>query len=496
MSTIRIDVDAAGPTIDRNIYGHFAEHLGRCIYDGFVPGEGSEAPQTRGIRNDIVAALRNLNIPVLRWPGGCFADDYHWMDGIGPKESRPTIVNVHWGGVTETNAFGTHEFMDLCDQLGCAPYISGNVGSGAVREMKQWVEYLTFPGQSPMADLRRRNGRDEPWKVPYWGVGNENWGCGGNMRPEYYADLYRHFATYCRSFGDNRLHRIACGANSDDYHWTDVVMRQVPRNQMWGLSLHYYTVPGRSWVDKWSATQFDEPEWFQTLRVALRMDEIITKHREIMDRHDPDNRVALVVDEWGTWWKVEPGTNPGFLYQQNTLRDAMVASLTLDIFHRHCERVRMANIAQTVNVLQAMILTAPGGGRMLLTPTYHVFEMYKVHQGGTRLPLELQTDDYRHGDAAIPRISATASRDEQGHVHVCLTNVHPSEPVTIACSLSGRSLGSVAGRILTASEINAHNTFDAPEKVRPEPFDGATLRNGQLQVAMPAKSIVALRLTP
>ena len=492
MPAMKLDLSADGPTIDRNIYGHFAEHLGRCIYDGFCPPTGSTCGMTRGIRNDIVAALKGINIPNLRWPGGCFADDYHWMDGIGPVKDRPTIVNVHWGGVTETNAFGTHEFLDLCEQLGCDPYISANVGSGTVKEMKQWVEYLTFPGQAPMADLRKKNGRAEPWKVPYWGVGNENWGCGGHMRPEYYADQFRQYATYCRSFGDNKLQRIACGANGGDYNWTEVLMRQVPLNLMWGLSLHFYTVPG-GWAEKWAATGFGEHEWFATLREALKMDELLNKHIAVMDQYDPKRKVALVVDEWGTWWKVEPGTNPGFLYQQNTLRDALVASLTLDVFHRHCERVRMANIAQTINVLQAMILT--DGDRMLLTPTYHVFDMYKDHQGGTRLPLELPTERYEMGEQSIPLVSGTASRDAGGSVTLSLTNTHPTDATTVSCAIQGGGVTKANGRVLTAAEIGGHNTFDRPEQVKPAPFDGARLQNGRLTLELPARSVVSLRLT-
>jgi alpha-N-arabinofuranosidase len=485
-----VNVDQGESKISKHIYGHFSEHLGRCIYGGFWVGRESSIPNTRGIRNDVVEALRRVHIPVLRWPGGCFADEYHWQDGVSPYENRPTMVNTHWGGVTENNHFGTHEFMDLCEQLGCAPYICGNVGSGTVLEMQQWVEYLTFDGQSPMADLRRANGRQAPWTVRFWGVGNESWGCGGSMRPEFYADQYRRYATYCRNLSGNRLYKIACGASDTNYHWTDVLMREAGRF-LDGLSLHYYTVT-HTWAAKGSATQFDEGEWFTTLKKALLMDDLITKHSTIMDRYDPEKRVGLIVDEWGTWHDVEPGTPPGFLYQQNSLRDALVAGVTLNIFNQHCQRVAMANIAQTINVLQAMILTE--GDRMVLTPTYHVFEMYKVHQDATLLPTDINCAPYAHGDESIPALSVSASRDDEGRVHLSLCNLDPRQALSVSCELRGMRPAGVTGRILTAEAINAHNTFDRPESVKPVAFDGATLTGNMLQLGLPAKSVVVLEI--
>jgi len=487
--SIVLQADPPGPMINRNIYGHFAEHLGRCIYEGMWVGPDSPIPNTRGIRNDVVAALRNLNIPVLRWPGGCFADEYHWRDGIGPRDQRPKMINTHWGGVVENNHFGTHEFMDLCEMLGTEPYVCGNVGSGTPQEMMEWIEYMTSDADSPLANLRRRNGRDKPWALRYFGVGNESWGCGGNMRPEFYADNYRRFNTFVKNYGANRIYRIACGANSEDYNWTEVLMSMAAR-QMNGLSLHYYTVPSGNWRQKGSATRFTEDEWHATLHRTLRMNELIAKHSAIMDKGDPQRRIGLVVDEWGTWHDVEPGTNPGFLYQQNTLRDALAAALNFHIFHRHAGRVVMANIAQTVNVLQAMVLTDKG--RMVLTPTYHVFEMYKVHQGATSLPVELTTPDYALGDQRIPAVSATASRDGAGRVHLSLVNTDPNREAAVICELRGFTPSRVSGRVLTAAAINAHNTFDAPMTVAPRPFTGAALDAGRLKAALPPKSVVAL----
>ncbi|MGI6704992.1 MAG: alpha-N-arabinofuranosidase [Clostridia bacterium] len=477
--------------INKNIYGHFSEHLGRCIYEGIWVGEDSPIPNTEGYRTDVLNALKELKIPVLRWPGGCFADEYHWQDGIGPKESRKKMINTHWGGVIENNHFGTHEFLRLCELLGCEPYICGNVGSGTVREMQEWVEYMTFDGESPMANLRRANGRDKPWKLKYFGVGNENWGCGGNMRPEYYADEYRRYQTYLRNFGENRLYKIACGPNSDDYRWTEVLMREAGR-YMDGLSLHYYTVPSGNWRDKGSALVFDSIGWFHTLKRTMYMEELIEKHSAIMDQYDPEKRIGLIVDEWGTWYNVEPGTNPGFLYQQNTLRDALVAGVNLNIFNNHSDRVQMANIAQTVNVLQSVILTE--GDRMLRTPTYHVFEMYKVNQDAEWLPVDLICDEYSHDGESIPQISASASRDERRVVHISLCNLHPEKSGSIQCQLEDIQISRVTGRVLTATAMNAHNTFDNPDQVKPASFQDFHVDGGNLDVELPAKSVVVLAI--
>jgi alpha-N-arabinofuranosidase len=492
---LTIHVGAGQSTISRHIYGHFAEHLGHCIYGGIWVGEDSTIPNTRGIRNDVVQALRAIHIPNLRWPGGCFADEYHWMDGIGPKEQRPTMVNTHWGGVTENNHFGTHEFMDLCDQLGCEPYICGNVGSGTVHEMQQWVEYLTFGGISPMADLRRRNGRNEPWRVRFWGVGNENWGCGGNMRPEYYADEYRRYQTYVRNFDGNEIYKIACGASDANYHWTDVLMQQAfgrrDRAMMHGLSLHYYTL-GSAWNNKLPATGFGEDDWFAILRAALFMDELVTKHSEIMDRYDPDKQIGLLVDEWGTWYRPEPGSNPGFLVQQNSLRDALVAGVTLNIFNQHCDRVQMANIAQTINVLQAMAFT--DGEKMALTPSYHVFDLYKVHHDATLLPSELACASYSLGDASLPALNASVSRSAGGPIHVTVCNLDPQREMPLTIDLPGMTPRQAVARTLTAAAMDAHNTFDQPDAVKPADLAGATIHGAAVTVTLPARSVTLLAI--
>ena len=426
-ATATLRADTPGAVVHRNVYGHFAEHLGRGIYEGIWVGPASPIPNTRGIRNDVVAALKALNVPVIRWPGGCFADEYHWKDGIGPREKRPSMINTHWGGVVEDNSFGTHEFMDLVEQLGTDAYITGNIGSGTPQEMMEWVEYLTSDAVSPMANLRRQNGRDKSWRVPYFGLGNEPWGCGGNMRAEYYADELRKYNTFIKNYDRTKpIARIAAGANSRDYTWTEVLMDRVGR-RMNLLSVHYYTLPTGNWNRKGTATGFGEDMWFSTLERTLVMDELLTKHGAAMDKSDPEKRIGLAVDEWGTWYDVEPGTEPGFLYQQNTLRDAVVTALNFHIFHKHAARVTMTNIAQTVNVLQAMILTSKE--KMLRTPTYWVFEMFKEHQGGTSLPIELTAPDYTFGQKKIPMVSASATRAaDKSAVLVSLVNTSPSHP--------------------------------------------------------------------
>ena len=489
---IIINADFGEHKISKHIYGHFAEHLGRCIYGGIWVGPDSTIPNTRGIRNDVVRALRDLNIPNLRWPGGCFADTYHWKDGIGPKESRPSIVNVHWGGVTEDNSFGTHEFMDLCEQLECEAYITGNLGSGSVQEMAEWVEYLTSNAESPMTRLRKKNGRKDPWKVRFWGLGNENWGCGGNMTAAYYADLMRRYSTYCRNLGGNQLLRIACGPYGTDNNWTEVLMKE-PKNRsmMQGLALHYYTVMD-GWGHRGSATQFDEWEWISTMQQTLKMEEYLSIHSTIMDQYDPDKRIGLYIDEWGNWFDVEPGTEKGFLYQQNSLRDAVVAAVNLNIFNNHAERVKMANIAQTVNVLQAMILTKDE--KMIRTPSYYAFKMYKVHQDATLLPMSLTCEEYQYEEKTVPALSASASLNEDGIIHISVTNLDPMKNIVIHCEIRGKEITNVTGEILTSSNMTDHNDFDTGEIVVPEEFNGTKIKQGVLEINIPAKSVVVLQI--
>jgi len=487
MATVTLNPLRSRGTISRNIYGHFSEHLGRCIYQGIYVGEDSPIPNVRGIRTDVVQALKKIGVPVLRWPGGCFADEYHWRDGIGPKESRKRMVNTNWGGVVEDNSFGVHEFMDLCAQVGCEPYINANVGSGTVQEMAEWVEYMNSEGDSTVVRGRRANGRQEAWGVKYWGIGNESWGCGGNMRPEYYADVYRRYQTFCRTYGENRPFRIACGPSDFNYRWTEVLMREAAPF-MDGLSAHYYTLCGDTWANKGSATDFTTEEYYKTLKRASRMEELISGHDAVMTRYDPEKRIGLIVDEWGTWYDVEPGTNPGFLYQQNTLRDAMVAAVTLNIFNRHCDRVAMANIAQTVNVLQAVILTE--GEKMVLTPTWHVFDLYRAHQDGREVDCAVSTGTTGTEAWQLDRISASAS-EKDGVYTVTAANLDAEGEEELR--LTGIRFSQARARVL-CGEIHEKNDFDS-SPVTTAPLEIRVEKNGDAVLILPPCAVAEITLS-
>lgn len=476
--------------INREVYGNFSEHLGRCVYDGLYVGENSDIPNIEGFRKDVVEAFREIKMPVLRWPGGCFADAYHWKDGIGDKETRKKMINIHWGGVVEDNSFGTHEFLRFCELVGCEPYIAGNVGSGTVEELAEWIEYMTFDGISPMAELRKKNGREQPWKLKYLGIGNENWGCGGNMTPEYYCDTYRKYQSYCRDFSGNNLYKIACGPNAYDYNWTEVVMKNAhPWYNMKGLSLHYYTVPYGNWEHKGDAVKFNEAEYYETIRSTLEMETLVTRHSEIMNRYDPEKKVGLIVDEWGCWFDVEEGTNPGFLYQQNTMRDAIVAAINLNIFNNHSDRVHMANIAQAVNVLQAILLTE--GKVTVKTPTYHVFDLYKEHQDATLIYSHTENDT-TDSEAASPCISHSASINENGDILVTLSNCALNKEFEMEIGSAFGEVKSASARMLTG-DAHDHNTFTETENVVIKPLD-VRVEDGRAYVVLPACSVAAVTL--
>ena len=490
MSKLIINPHNRKGKINKEIYGHFSEHLGRCIYEGIYVGENSKIPNVNGMRIDVVEALKEMKIPVLRWPGGCFADEYHWMDGIGAKENRKKMINTHWGGVVEDNSFGTHEFMELCRQLQCEPYINGNVGSGTVQEMSEWVEYLTFDGISPMAELRKQNGHAEPWKVKYFGVGNENWGCGGNMTPEFYGNMYRRYQTYCRNYGDNKLYKIACGPNVDDYNWTEGIMKTAT-GFMDAISLHYYTHPG-GWLNKGPATGFDKETWYISMNKTLYIEELINRHIDIINKYDPDKKVDLIVDEWGGWYDVEPGTNPGFLYQQNTMRDALIAGINLNIFNKHCDRIKMANIAQVVNVLQSVILTE--GDKMILTPTYHVFNMYKNHQEAQLVDSYIETEMIGiDSENKVPNLHESVSVDNEGRINITINNLSVDESYDVESTIVDRDIKSVKAEILT-NDMNSHNTFDDPNVVKPEQFIKFEITDKGINFTIPACSVLSFVL--
>ena len=496
MAKLYVNPNVKKGHINPELQGHFSEHLGRCIYEGIYVGENSDIPNINGMRTDVVEALKEIRVPVLRWPGGCFADEYHWKDGIGPKEKRKKMINTHWGGVVEDNSFGTHEFMELCRQLGCKTYINGNLGSGTVQEMSEWVEYMTFDGVSPMADLRSQNGHKEPWTVDYFGVGNENWGCGGNMRPEYYGDLYRRYQTYVRGYDSARpICKIACGANAGDYHWTSKVLETVfdhGSGFMNGMSLHYYTLPTGNWSKKGSALEYDEKEFYRTLKQTLKMEELIKRHGAIMDEYDPKKKIGMIIDEWGTWYDVEPGTNPGFLYQQNTMRDALVAGINLNLFNKNCDRVKMANIAQMVNVLQAVILTE--GEKMVKTPTWHAFNLYKYHQDGELVESSIETKEAGLEEGfMVPNLTESVSMAADGKLHATLTNLSLEDAADIEGVFADCRVKSVSGTILTGS-MKAHNTFDAPDEVHTQAFAADITADNSVAFRLPPCSVLHLEI--
>jgi alpha-N-arabinofuranosidase len=476
---LTIAQDAAGPRIEPEVYGHFAEHLGTGIYGGLWVGPQSKIPNTRGWRNDVVQALRKIEVPVVRWPGGCFADDYDWRDGIGAPAKRPARLNKIWGNVIEPNSVGTHEFMDLVEQLGSEAYLAGNMGSMSPRAMGQWLEYMTSDSQSALAQERRRNGRDKPWKVKYFGIGNESWGCGGSMRPEYQSDLHNQYETFLHA----PVVRVASGDGQGNDHLIEVLMER-SGSHMDALTLHYYTMPG-DWNKKGSATGFNTLEWAKTLKGAMGIEPRIEAVSRLMDKHDPAKRVALYVDEWGTWYDAEPGTNPGFLQQQNSLRDALVAALSFNAFHRHTERVKMANIAQMVNVLQAMALT--DGPRMVLTPTYHAFDLYKPFRGATPLKTQVRAPRWQEGDTELPAVDVSVARAADGSTVLALVNLDPQRAARVETNLNGQA----KGRVLTAAAMDAHNTFAQPNALEPAPYL-AGKSGTPLALELPPKSVVVV----
>lgn len=489
--TIKINTQNPGPVINKNIYGQFVEHLGRGVYEGIWVGEDSKIPNTEGYRKDVLKALKDIDVPLLRWPGGCFADEYHWRHGIGPRKNRAKTVNTSWGGVIDDNSFGTHEFMRLAELLDAEVYINGNLGTGTAQEMAAWLEYMTSPSQSTLANLRRKNGREKPWPVHYFAIGNEAWGCGGTMTPEYYANLFKHYATFLKSPKNNSPKIIASGGTNDWVNWTETLMTQVPEifsMKMNAISHHYYTIPTGNWENKGRATEFPEEQWISTFQNTLKVEEYIQDNIKIMDKHDPEKKVGFYVDEWGTWYDTEKGDNPGFLFQQNTIRDALVAALNLNVFHKYAERVQMTIIAQMVNVLQAMILTDKE--KMLLTPTYHVFKMYTPFQDATSLPLSLSDNPmYKLGDFSAPTISASAAIAKDGSVYLALTNINPREGVFVSLP----NWRSAKGQLLTADSINSHNTFNDKDRVKPIKFK-AKGKNKKLGIEVPAKSVIVVKL--
>jgi alpha-L-arabinofuranosidase len=494
---LSVDVSKAGAKIDRNLFGQFAEHLGHGIYEGIWVGPDSKIPNTRGIRNDVVAALKAIKVPNVRWPGGCFADEYHWRKGIGPQ--RAITLNPNWGGVSEPNSFGTHEFMDFIDQIGAEAYVSVNIGSGTPQEASEWLEYLTTAQPTTLAKERAANGHPAPYKVPYLGLGNESWDCGGNMTPDYYLSQMKIYSRFVRNFNPaqqdkQQMLKIAVGPGGGEPRWTDwtEAIMKACQHHSWswdinGLSMHSYTVV--RWPPSFKSVGFGEDEYSQILKSTLEMEDLISKHSAIMDKYDPEKKVALVVDEWGGWYAPLPGSNPGFLVQQNSMRDAVLAALNLNIFARHADRVRMANIAQMINVLQAMILTDKE--KMVLTPTYYVFKMYVPFQNATFLPVTFDAGTYTHDNITLPRVDAIAAKDANGKLWLAMTNLDPNQVVEVEASLAGITAKSAIGETLTAPKVDSVNTFDTPNTVVPKPVS-AKVQGGKLALKLEPKSVTVV----
>ena len=484
-----IDARAAGVRIAPEIYGQFAEQLGTGINGGIWVGSDSPVPNIRGYRRDVVEALQRLKVPVVRWPGGCYADIYNWRDGIGPRGQRPVTLNKWWGNTEEANQFGTHEFFEFAELIGAKTYLNVNVGTGSPGEARDWIEYVTSPSKSRLAQLRRGNGRSEPWKIDYIGIGNEMWGCGGNLKAQEFSPMLRLFSTFIREDKGPKI--IAGGPAGSNYQWTEELMES-SRGQIDAISLHYYTLPTGDWGKKGAAVGFDETAWASTFVRTRAIEEMIRGHDQRMDKHDPDNKLGLMVAEWGTWYDPTPGTNAAFLQQENTLRDALVAATNFHIFHRHADRVHMANIAQMVNVLQAMILT--DGPRMVLTPSYHAFMLYQPFQGAQAVPVRVESPDYRHGESRVPAIDVSAARDASGALHVAIVNVDPDNGAQLDLEVLGFAGRRVDGRLLTAARTDSRNGLDGRQEVAPKPFTATRWREGKLRVEIPSKAIVRLTL--
>lgn len=482
---LKFDGEKTVSHINKEIYGHFSEHLGRCIYDGMYVGKDSPIPNINGIRKDVIEALKEIGTPVLRWPGGCFADEYHWKDGVG--ENRKPILNTNWGGVTEDNRFGTNEFFDLCEELGCEPYLAGNLGSGTVQELAQWLEYITYDGDSPMAMERKKNGREKPWRLKYLGVGNENWGGGGNMRPEAYADEYRRYQTFAKNFSTPDMIKVACGPNANDYQWTEVIMQNLRPWHTGAIALHYYTLPTGQWEKKGTALHFDAKEYYHTISGTMFMDELIEKHGAIMDRYDPERKIKLIVDEWGCWYDVEEGTNPGFLFQQNTMRDAITAAINLNLFNLHSDRVIMANLAQVMNVLQSVLLS--DGERLVKTLTWQIFRLFVPHHDAELVRTSFASPMLDKYDRTFPMVTYSLSRKGEDFF-LTVTNCSLDEDCTLLVDPEEGEIRKASSQIVTAN-IHAYNDFDGRTPVAIEPYDGFELQEGKLRVTLPAHSVTA-----
>ena len=479
---IRADSEIA--TVRPELHGHFAEHLGSCVYGGLWVGKNSPIPNIDGYRKEAIEYLVELGVPVLRWPGGCFADDYHWRDGIGPLGKRPKRVNIHWGGYTEDNSFGIHEFMGLCRKIGAEPYLAGNVGSGTPAELRDWVEYCNFPSGSALSDERAGNGSPEPFNVRYWGVGNENWGCGGAMSPENYANQYRQFAGYLRNFGNTKLFLIACGPNGNDIRWSRGFLETVGTRLPSGFAMHFYERGEKA------PTQFTPDDMLTQMKIFERVEQGIVQQRAILDGYDPQRRVVnLFLDEWGVWDNLN--LNPeierknGKLWQQITMRSAVAAGMGLNMFNRLADKLYMCNIAQIVNVLHSLLLTdGPQGRKCVRTTTYHAFMLFKAHRSNTAVRIEKDNSD--------PLAVSVSASKKGSDLVISFVNPRPDTDVHLDCAIAGGSPKQAKASILHHADLNAFNSFDDSDMITPKPHP-VTIENGRIRIDIPALSVTTVR---
>jgi alpha-N-arabinofuranosidase len=493
-STATVDVLLDEPigVIAPELYGHFAEHIGGVIYDGIWVGEDSAVPNLGGIRKSLVDWMKRLRPAVIRWPGGCFADGYHWRDGIGEREKRPRRYG-RWTDVTEPNHFGSHEFIRFCRLVDAQPYMAANVGTGTPEEFQSWVEYCNAPaGLTTLADERAANGAPDPLGIRYWGVGNESWGCGGKFTPEDYCTDYRKFATWVPGYGVP-LYLIASGPNGNDPNWTARFFQKwvdYERAPLHGWSPHYYCGTAGE------ALQFSTDQWYELLARAKEMEKLISDQWAVMGKFDPQRKVRLVIDEWGAWHK--PGTeiNKRHLFEQmGCLRDALVAALTLDTFNRHADKMAMANVAQLINNLHSLFLA--DGDRFVATPNFYVFEMYKPHQGATavRVNVEAPAVEFRVGSdrRQLFGLAGSASVREKA-MTLTLVNPHDSEPVAAAVNLKGGAARAARRTVLTHAQANAHNTFERPNELVSQSGD-VEVSGAAFTLELPPKSIARWDIT-
>jgi alpha-L-arabinofuranosidase len=483
-TTVELTIEASrpGPVISRHLYGQVVG-TGPYAYGGAWVGLGSAIPNTQGWRKDVVAALRDLRVPVLSWPGGCAADRYNWRDGIGPRSARPVKVLPQTSGAVDDNAIGTHEFFGLVELIGADAKLNGNVGTGSARESAEWLEYAVTDGRSTLARLRARNGHAKPFKVAYFGIGNAPWSCGGSMTPRYYADLYNQHAVFIKGKSATPPKLIASGSGVD---WTDELStRKRIRDYRDGISAHHGSDSGDPGAD-------GEGAWITTLKGAWSMDGFIADQLARLDQNDPSRKLTLTIGEWRTRYNAGQGAGSSRQASPNTLRDALAAALQFHIFHAHAERVSMATFAAPPEAQQEMILAA--GKQLVLTPTYHVFKMHQPFQDAVSLPVRLDNNPrYAWGQAGIPSISASAARGQDGLLYLSLVNAHPKDAVVLSIGMAGAVAGEGRGRLLTADTMDAHNSAAQPTAVAPAEIR-VRAENGKLALALPAKSFAVLRI--